>query len=397
MEIGTTLAECIAAKLLADPLRRSYGFTAPNRFASARSPIQIDAAYVIAFGASLAVVCNVGARSALPVAVLMRLGAIVAARIVLAANHSFLELFVALLCLRLIDNPAAIAPALQALTVSVWVYAAFQKIYHRQFIDGSWFYLALQDGNVLPGRPAFLPRIERMEGYYAPIQPSAQAMCGRFGRAVVIGEFLVPILGLSTSGSFSSVFLICLLTVPVGILAGETNFMITNVLLACGFIQRFDLRTLGAAVADPLVLAILAFCMFWPPIHAVLARRMQFSSWKLAGWGMYATLDPSVHIIQPDGSTVRMQPDLIHYQHWLLKAYGACRVRWVREFVWGSFFRWCHRTPTKGLVFRWQRKSGDKYVSTCVVMENRSGSRPITFDIYDERTKLEFERYVSSM
>jgi hypothetical protein len=50
------------------------------------------------------------------------------------------------------------------------------------------------------------------------------------------------------------------------------------------------LRALAASV--PWVIA--AWLVVWPPVHMVLARAYGFSSWRFAGWGMYATPERSM-------------------------------------------------------------------------------------------------------
>ncbi len=45
------------------------------------------------------------------------------------------------------------------------------------------------------------------------------------------------------------------------------------------------LRAIRRAILTLLVTVLVV----WPPIHMVLVRQLGFSSWKFAGWGMYAT------------------------------------------------------------------------------------------------------------
>ena len=37
---------------------------------------------------------------------------------------------------------------------------------------------------------------------------------------------------------------------------------------------------------------LLVLLLIWPPVHMLLAPRLNFSSWRYGGWGMYATPDP---------------------------------------------------------------------------------------------------------
>lgn len=42
-------------------------------------------------------------------------------------------------------------------------------------------------------------------------------------------------------------------------------------------------------------LAFAALVLVWPPVHMVLTLTTELNSWKLGGWGMYATVHPLEH------------------------------------------------------------------------------------------------------
>ena len=200
--IAIAVATTLAAKMLADVLRRGYGFAAPGRLASANRGIETDLAYAIAFAAALPLVLYIGLDAALAVAIVFRLGAIVGDRLLLTSNHSFLELYLALVCWRLHEVPDVLAPMLQAMTVTLWIYAAFQKLYQREYHDGTYFYISTpRSPSRLRAWSGHLLRVPAIDGDYAAIDPAADRFCRRLGVLVLVTETVLPLLALGASGS----------------------------------------------------------------------------------------------------------------------------------------------------------------------------------------------------
>src|SRR5207249_3322671 len=97
---------------------------------------------------------------------------------------------------------------------------------------------------------------------------------------VLIAESVLPIAGFAASGTVWSALVLLVLAVPVGMWSSETNFMITNILTAAAFLVPFEWSALLRGFNDPVVASVLGWCLVWPPVHAVLARRLRFSPWR---------------------------------------------------------------------------------------------------------------------
>lgn len=384
----------LTAKIFADGLRREHGYGGRSRFTGARSEIEIDIAYVLAHIAAAFVVYLIGVAAALPIAILVRAGFLFGDRILIAANHSTLELIVLILALSLLDRPLALASAIQVITVSVWLYSVFQKLYHGQFHDGSFFYLMFQHPGTSDRWARLVPMVPRIEGFYGRADPVAQAFCRRFALLVLITESMVPLVALAMNGTIWSLLALIAINVVVGMVTRETNFMITNIVLSTFFLVPMSLSGLVAITEVPVALAIVVWCLVWPPLHAVMVRRLQLSPWKLAGWGMYATLLPRVGVIGLDGELSMPRTD--SYYLLVVKTCGACTIAWLREYARQSFFRFSYKDPAAGIALLWYRKRGDNYITVCVAVPNYKGGEPVTFEISDERSLAGFRRYIAS-
>jgi len=398
MDTITTWAVTIfAAKMMADPLRRTYGYATPNVIASATRSIETDAAFGIAFAAALFVTLHIGLPAALIVAILFRIGALVGDRVLLPGNHTYLELFVATVCLRLLDRPQELACVLQVATASVWMYSVYQKLYQREFHDGAFFYLTMQDPRwSIGGWTKYLHRVPPLTGDYGPIDPASLTFCRRLALLVMATEGLTPIAAFAMSGTIWSPLLLLAISLPVGLLTSETNFMITNLLLAAMFLVPFSLSSLQSAMSDPLVAAIVIWLLVWPPVHAALARRLRFSPWKLAGWGMYSRQEARVDIVSgPDARLTPIWGPAIPAR--LLREFGACRIEWLRATIHRIFFRWGHRGPADAVMFRWFRRRGDRFVTECVVLRRTPDADPRTFEVGDAASASELQRYLASL
>lgn len=392
--LAVWVAAGLAAKILADVLRRAYGFDMPGRITSARQSIETDLAYVFAYAIALLVVLHIGLEAALLVGIVLRIAALVGSRVVLPGNHSYLELYLAVLCLYLHDDPVALAAVLQVAAVSVWVYAAYQKLYQREYLDGTYFYLTMRDGWRLGKWASYIRQVPRIEGDYGAVDPAAKAFCRWVAVFVLMGETVPPLLAFAMNGTIWSVLLLLAVAVPIGLSSSETNFMITNLLLAAVFLVPFETSAFLAGIGNPMVAVVVGFFLLWPPIHAALARHLRFSPWKLAGWGMYSTQKPRIHIVLPGGELRPLQGGIPAR---VVLEFGACRIGWVRDAIRRYFFRWDFTDPATGLVFRWYRLDGDRYVTRCVVVENTAGAPAQTFEIVDEPSAAAFARHVSSL
>lgn len=395
--IAIWVATALAAKMFAEVLRRRYGFATPGRVASAGRTIEVDVVYLLSFAAGLLLVLYIGLHAGLAVAIVLRLGAIVADRVLLPANHAFLELYLALVCFRLHPDPVALASVLQVMTISVWLYAVYQKLYQREFLDGSFFYVTMQEKPRPPGRWAarFVATVPAIRDYYGPIDPAARTFCRRLAAAVLVTETVPPVLAFAASGTIWSALLLAAVSLPVGLVTSETNFMVTNILLAAVFIVPFSAEAFFSGLADPIVAGVVGWCFVWPPVHAFLSRNLRFSPWRLGGWGMYSRQEARTDIVLPDGELRRLRD--VKMPTRMLREFGACRIGWVRDAIRRHFFRWDYPFPAQGVVFRWYVRRGDRYVTSCVVLENAPGTAARTFEISDERSTMEFMHHISSL
>jgi hypothetical protein len=385
----------LAAKMLADVLRRAYGFDRPGRIASATRSIETDLAYVLAFGIAVVVVRQIGLDAALLIAVVLRASAIVADRVVLPGNHSFLELYLAAVCLQLHQTPVALASVLQVAAVSVWALSAYQKLYHREYLSGIYYYTTLRsEGWRLGSWTSFVREVPRVQGDYGAFDPKALSFCRWMAVMVLVGETVPPLLAFALSGTVWSVLLLVGVALAVGVSSKESNFMLTNLLLSAVFLVPFEMSAFLQALRNPLVAVVVGLCAVWPLIHAVLSRHLRVSTWKLAGWGMYATHKPRVQVVLPGGE---LRPLRGAIPARIVLEFGACRIGWVRDAIRRYFFRWDHKDAATGLAFRWYRMDGDRYLTHAVVVHNAAGAPVRTFEIADDAGAAAFTRYLSSL
>ncbi|WP_420130157.1 hypothetical protein [Longimicrobium sp.] len=394
--LATWAATGLAAKILADVLRRAYGFDRPGRIASATRSIETDFAYALAFGAAMLVVRQIGLDAALLVAIVLRSSAIISERVLLPGNHTFLELYLAVVCLQLHETPVALAAVLQVMAVSMWAYAAYQKAYQREYLNGTYFYLTMRsEGWRLGTWTSPIRQAPKIEGDYGPIDPAAQSVYRWMAVMVLVGETVPPILAFAVNGTIWSVLLLLTVALPVGLSSKETNFMITNLLVAAAFLVPFEGQAFLGALNDPVVaVVVVGLCLVWPPVHAALARHLRVSPWKLAGWGMYSTHKPRINVVVPGGE---LRPLRGSIPGRIMIEFGACRIAWVRDAIRRYYFRWDWTEPATGMVFRWYRFDGGRYVTHCVVYENTPGAPVQTFDITDEAGTQAFHRHLRSL
>ena len=357
-----------------------------------RNPVTVDVLYLLWLAVCVATVNVVGIEAALPLTILLCAGSLFTADILVSANHSILELFILVLFLRLLDQPVVLASAIQLVTASVWLYAVVQKLYHGNYLDGWFLYVTFQKSSRWA---RFHSKVPRLEGYYGLADARGRAYCRRMSLAVLATEAIPPLVALVASGTVWSVLLLVMVSFAVGVVSKETNFLITNLMAAAFFLIPFDASGLATIADDPIAAGVLVWLLVWPPAHAVLTRRLRFSSWKLAGWGMYATHEPAVEIVRPDGELLAA-PTTPATPYRILQVCGACEIRWLREYAHRRYFRVCHKEPASALVFRWYRRRGDRYITSGVVIPNTPGAEATAFEICGEGGVAEFRRRIAA-
>lgn len=389
--VGTFLS----AKFFAGLARHEWGL-ASDAVASKRAGFSVDAAYLWLLALFSAGVQWTGVPEALLLAIFLRLGVLLSPRVLIVANHYFIELFAMALVLRLYHSPDALAAATQVMVVSIWVYAAFQKVYHRQFVSGLFFYVMFQDATPSNRWSAMAPWVCRIEGRYASVDPAALALCQRLALVAVAVEVLGPLVAILASGSWWGVAAMLGTSLAISYVSGETSFLITNAVLALLFLVPFETGALLAAISDPVAAVILGHCLLWPPLHAAVTKSLHVSSWKLGGWGMYATVPPLVSLIDPDGrlvaQTVGSRPLAV------LELFGRCRLAFVRGYAQRVFLRW-HPEPGKirGFVFQDYAKLGQLFVTEAEVFPIRKGTVPRAFTLADQASVNAFDSHVGSV
>lgn len=386
-------ATVLTAKIFAGAVRREFGLS-PEPIATLRSGFSIDAAYLAILAVCVVVVYRIGTDTALPVALLLRAGSMLNTRIVLTANHYFLELFALVFFLRLGDSPATLAAVVQIVAVSVWLYAVFQKLYHRQFADGSFFYIAFQDAGTYYRWKGIRERVARLDRYYAAADPVSQQFCKRLATLALATEAIPPVVGFAANGTIGGFLIMASVSGAVAAMSRETSFLITNLVLSAFFLVPFDAEAFWRITDDPLAAGLLAFAIVWPPLHAILARALGFSTWKLGGWGMYATIDPRVSLIGSKGEVVapvRSTP------YGVLQVCGSCRIPALREYARQLFLSWEPAKDTiRAFLYRRYEKRGPQYVSVCIVVPNVKRGVPARFELTDETSLMAFKRHIAS-
>lgn len=382
------------AKFFAGLARREFGL-APDVITWRRGGLTVDGAYLWLLAVFGAGVHWVGLDAALGLAILLRLSALLSTRALVAANHYFIELFAMVVFLRLRHTPLALAAAVQIMFVSTWLYAAFQKVYHGQFMDGSFFYILFQDS---PSHrwPGMVRWVGRLTGYYTPVDRAGQALCRRLAATAVVTEMVAPVVALMVSGTWWSVLTLAASSGAIAYMSGETSFMITNLALAALFFLPFDRHALLLAAGDPVVMLILCYYLLWPLIHAHMTRRLRISTWKLGGWGMYATTSPKVSLVGSEGEIATQATASVPLA--ALEAFGVCGISWLRRYVHRVFLRWHPDAKNvRGFLFEWYRRRGEWYVTETVICPADGRATPTRLVLADEASVSLFRARLASL
>jgi hypothetical protein len=381
----------LSAKIFSDLIRRDFG-NSPRHVLW--HGVTVDATYVAILFASAAASAYLGPTVSVPVALLLRTGALLNSRILLAANHAVLEWLYLLVLWRLQDVPLAGASLLQALTTSVWIYAAVQKVYHREFLNGSYFYLVLQARRADARWPSLFRAVPRLRGYSALPEPTAAAFCRRLAVAVVAGECIFPIVAILASGTTVGYLTAIVAAFAIGYASRETNFMITNLVMSAVLTVPFDFALLLTATHDPVIAIIFLWFVLWPLCHAVVTRHCLICPWKLAGWGMYSVVLPRIALVDSTGH-LAAAPRSVAVS--LVQLYGACRYHWLRSYVQRIFNRWHHDLPAAGFVLRRYVLRGDVYVTACVVLPSNSCTPVRAFELREQADADNLHFYLASL
>lgn len=372
--------------------------TLADAVGKARGRVKADVAVYVLGLAAVYLVAADSPATFVSVAILFRLAYLVERRVICAINHSFLELLLLVLILQLHDQPQSLIAILQLVIVSVWFYSVWQKIYQREFLNGAFLYVLM-----LTTHPAILKlalglqgrsyeSIERLEGRFAKIDGDLLRFAKYLAFGVAAAEALVPLAAL-TGGPWAAVGMF-LLALPVGLISGELSFMLTNMVIAVIFFIPFDPHAVWAVHTDPAVIVICAWLVAWPPIHAYVSRRLEFSSWRLFGWGMYATVEARVAAVTPAGD-MHQASRTNDLGPWIMSGFGASRVGFLRRFAWKKYFDSDAADHRVAAVLSSYAIIADRLVSRCVVcdpspsIEDGRMSRYEVHDDASERVLLE--------
>jgi hypothetical protein len=246
-------------------------------------------------------------------------------------NHTFLESVMLVVIVVLRHEPEHLVSVLQLLFTSVWIYSVWQKLYHREFADGLVFYgMFAEHAERWRLFRWLLPDIRPLPATYGALIPGALARCRQIAWLCMLGEMFLPLAALALSGSPLGVLCMLALIVPVGVISDEWDFMYTNAILTVSFFSAFQISDVLAAAEQHVVIAvILGWAAFWPIVHAILVRHFRISSWRLFGWGMYATTDSEVYEISSEG-------ELRAYRGrrtGVLSGFGGCRIPAMRRLA----------------------------------------------------------------
>lgn len=232
----------------------------------------------------------------------------------------------------------------QVLFLSVWFYAGVQKLVHGYYLNGELFGLeAFADdrGLTLGLSGAVLLMMTTLAGWLGgtvphvsaatltdavqlPLAPWMGPFLTALSTMIVVIEVGIPLLFLLPRARKAAVVALGLAQVGIALSSMEIDFALDNFMFllllwpaAAGFTEALGApagSASGSAVARRFRVGSLALLLVWPVVHMVLSTTLGFSSWRLCGWGMYATPDlwrlPNVYQVGPDGTLIPAPPPL---------------------------------------------------------------------------------------
>jgi len=389
MEITEWVAASLIAKTLSDnvPLRARPGL--PREFLR------------IALLVMLAFIAHESLFVAGAIAFIGRLVFLAGKQILTAINHMFLELIFLTVILVLRDEPHLMAAVLQPLVVSVWLFSVWQKLFHGEFADGTFFYCMFAADNLKGLRKRFIPVIQpsRDEALFHEMSSEALKACRRMALAC-LGIELVPVAALLVSGGIVAALLMLVIAVCIGFMSNELSFMRTNIILSGLFLVPFQFADLVTAVQEfPAIAGLVSWAAAWPVLHAIVTRHFGISSWRLFGWGMYATTLPRAIEVVPEG-VIR---NYVGSARLLLEGYGECRISYFRRLILGAVQgetvqgENTYRSISKRIAFGTLKplKSGNILATSVTLVETES--EPTTFVVDSAERKAELDRYLKKL
>ena len=202
----------------------------------------------------------------------------------------------------------------QVIFLSVWFYAGVQKVVHGAYLTGELFGLEafaddrgmtlglsgavglmMQVGSGLFGgevphvsAATLTDRVDlALAGWMAPFLIGLSTM-------IVVVELGLPLLFFVPRARRAAVVGLGLVQIGIALSSMELDFAVDNLLFLI-------LLWPGAAQPEPEARPragarrfrdwSAALLLLWPPVHMALSLALPFSSWRLFGWGMYASPD----------------------------------------------------------------------------------------------------------
>jgi hypothetical protein len=309
-------------------------------------------------------------------------------------NHVFVEFLLLIVVAVMANDPVTLLSVLQVMVVTVWAYSVWQKLFHGQFLDGTVMYwlFAMQVSRSRLVR-ALIPDLRPLQPGYTPLIPSALRRCRLMARSALFGEAVMPLLAFALSGSPLAVVCLLALAIPVGVFSTEDDFMVTNVILSFAFLARFDPGHLTAVfITQPIVAAILAWGLLWPLIHPFVMRRLGISSWRMFGYGMYASIQWNAFEITRVGDIRPFRGARVN----VLSGFGASRSPLIRNLALSICFGRSVSLPEDviGFCIRRRYRVADTLVSQQTIIV--PGRDPVVFDIRDAAGHRAFLEHIVS-
>lgn len=310
-------------------------------------------------------------------------------------NHVFVELLLLILVAVLADEPVRLMSVLQLLVVSIWLFSVWQKLWHGQFLDGMVMYwlfaMRVSRSRLIRW---LMPGLQPLQPGYTCLVPGVLWRCRLLAWWALFTEAFVPLVALAFAGTPFAVLCLVALAIPVAVLSTEDDFMVTNLILSCAFLVPFDAGQVAAAfTTQPIVAAILTWCAVWPLIHPFAMRRLGISSWRLFGYGMYASIQWNAFEITRDGQVRPFRGTRVN----VLSGLAASRSPFVRRLALSICFGRRVSLPADviGFCIRRRYRVAATLVSQQTVIV--PGREPVVFEIGDAEGQRAFLDHLVSV